>query len=344
MATRLGDLITPEIFTPYVAERTTELDAFLQSGVVAPMEQLNAFEDGGAYVNVPFFKANLEGAFETLKDNKSLTPGKIEADKQVGVVLHRGRAFEVRDLAAIVSGSDPMAAIGDKLAAYIAHERQKDLISCLIGVFGAEDKARSANAAFDELTLNTGNNRNPTVLSPTVVADARAILGDQGDKLTAVVMHSAIYYSLVERRAIDFIYDNEGVPDTGAASGSTAPAFGNVGVPTYMGLRVVVSDDVDKNGTTSYGTYFFAEGAVGSGTQLALRTERDRDILAKSDAMSFDLHYCYHPIGASYQTFANKDANGPANPERTDLENIANWIKVYEKKNIGIVKAGIKVP
>jgi hypothetical protein len=57
------------------------------------MAELNATE-GGDYVNIPFFKANLTGDFEVLSDSTSLTPGKITADKQVGVILHRGRAFE----------------------------------------------------------------------------------------------------------------------------------------------------------------------------------------------------------------------------------------------------------
>ena len=126
MATRRSDIIIPDIFTPYLLEATTQRDAFLQSGVVAPMAELNATEDGGDFVNVPFFNANLLGDFEVLADDKSLIPGKIQANKQRGVVLHRGRAFESRDLAALASGADPMAAIGDKLAAYINHQKQKD--------------------------------------------------------------------------------------------------------------------------------------------------------------------------------------------------------------------------
>jgi hypothetical protein len=120
MATLRSDIIIPEIFTPYLIEQTTFRDAFLASGVVQPMAELNASEDGGDYVNVPFFKANLTGDFEVLTDSTSLTPGKITADKQVAVVLHRGRAFESRDLAALAAGTDPMAAIGAKVADYIA--------------------------------------------------------------------------------------------------------------------------------------------------------------------------------------------------------------------------------
>jgi hypothetical protein len=298
------------------------------------MAELNATE-GGDYINVPFFKANLSGDFEVLTDSTSLTPGKITADKQVGVILHRGRAFESRDLAALAAGADPMAAIGAKIADYVANQRQKDLLACLAGVFGSLDD-NDSNSAFFDLCIDSENGDTRTALSPRHVAQARAILGDQGDKLTAVAMHSKVYYDLVERRAIDYVTAGDArvtadtaMPD--AFGGSIQNAFGNVTVPTFMGLRVIVSDDVQVD-STEYATYFFTSGAVASGEQMAMQTETDRDILAKSDAMSIDLHYCYHPVGAKWDV-------GTTNPTRAQLETVANWSKVYELKNLGIVRA-----
>ncbi len=330
-----SDLIIPEIFTPYVIEQTTQRDSFLASGVVAPMAELNATE-GGDFVNVPFFSANLTGDFEVLSDSSSLTPSKITTDKQVGVILHRGRAFESRDLAALASGADPMAAIGQKIGAYIANQRQKDLLACLDGVFGSIN-ANDSNSAFFGLTIDSESGDTPTGLSPKHVAKARSILGDQGDKLTAVCMHSKVYYDLVERKMVDYVLASDGNGGSATASGGTiAPAYGGDGtVPTYCGLRVIVSDDVSTTGSgasTEYSTYFFTQGAVASGEQAGLTTETDRDILAKSDAMAVDLHYCYHPVGAKW-------AVTTVNPNRTQLGTVANWSKVYETKNIGIVRA-----
>jgi len=96
-----------------------------------------------------------------------------------------------------------------------------------------------------------------------------------------------------------------------------------------------VSDDVETAGSgasTEYGTYFFTQGAVASGEQAGTEIETDRDILAKSDAMAVDLHYCYHPVGAKW-------AVTTVNPTRAQLETVGNWSKVYELKNIGIVRA-----
>ncbi len=130
------------------------------------------------------------------------------------------------------------------------------------------------------------------------------------------------------------IYDNNGQPDSGATQGSLANAFGNVAVPTFMGMRVIVSADVQTAGSgasTEYASYMFTQGAIGSGEQMALRSEVDRDVLAKSDALAIDLHYVYHPIGSKFSTSVS-------NPTRAQLETVGNWTKVYETNNIGIVR------
>ena len=173
-------------------------------------------------------------------------------------------------------------------------------------------------------------------MSPRHVAKAQALLGDQGDKLTAVAMHSKVFYDLVERNAIDRIYDNTGAPDTAATGGSTVRAFdGPTAVNTFMGLNVIVSDDVPTTGSgssTEYSTFFFTQGAVVTGEQAPIRTQTDRDILALEEAMAVDLHYIYHPVGLKY-------AVSTVNPNRTVLETVGSWSKVYETKNIGIVRA-----
>jgi hypothetical protein len=336
VATLRSDVIIPEIFTPYVLEQSTLRNQFLSSGVVQPMAELNATE-GGDFVKVPFWKANLSGDAEVLTDSTSLIPGKITADTQVGVILHRGRAFESRDLAALAAGADPMAAIGAKVGEYIANQQQKDLYKSLEGVFGA--LTGSDSPAFDALRFDT-TGMGP--LGPRQVAQARARLGDQGDKLSAVAMHSACYYDLVERKAIDYVTNTEarlstaatGASTINAIGGSIAGSFSNeYTVPFYMGLRVIISDDITNSGG-NYACYFFTNGAVATGEQAALRTETDRDILAKSDAMAMDWHNVYHPVGAKWGVTTT-------NPTQAQLATITNWSKVYETKNIGIVRATI---
>lgn len=329
MATLRSDIIVPEVFTAYVDEAVTTRSAFLNSGVIQPLDILNANE-GGDYVNVPSWSANLSGDAEVLSDSTSLIPGKIGAEKQICPVLHRGRAWEVRTLAALAAGDDPMQAIGRKVADYIAHQQQKDVFAILKGVFGP--LTSNTTGALKALAIDS--NATASVLSPGKVAEARAALGDQGEKLSVIAMHSKVFYDLVERKAIDYVTAAEARQTADAAmpdafGGSVAGAYGEVTVPTYMGLRVLVSDDVNNDGT-NYASYLFTPGAMASGTQSGLVTETDRDILALSDAMSVHWHNLYHPLGVSY-------TSGGVNPSRATLETVGNWTQIYETKNLGIV-------
>ena len=338
MATVRSDLIIPEVFTPYLIEATTQTDSFLQSGVVQPLAELNlSAERGGDFVKIPFYKANLTGDFEVLTDSTSLTPSKITADNQIAAVLHRGRAFSSRDLAslAVGGGIDPMAAIAQKMAAYVNNQKQKDLYSCLTGAFGSIN-ANDSNSALFALTIDSESGDTPTTLSPRHIAKAKSLLGDQGGKLTAIAMHSNVYGDLLERNMIDRIYDNTGAPDSDATGGSTTRAFdGPNVVESFGGLRIIVSDDIPTTGSgasTEYSTFFFTQGAVVTGEQAPIRTQTDRDILALEEAIAVDLHYIYHPVGLKY-------AVSTVNPNRTVLETVASWSKVYETKNIGIVRS-----
>lgn len=342
MATLRSDVIIPEVFTPYLIEATTVRNSFLTSGVVTALDALNVNE-GGDKVTIPNWKADLSGDAERLTDSTSLTPGKITADKQIGVVLHRGRAWESRDLARLAAGSDPMGAIGAKVADYIANQQQKDLIACLNGVFGTVGTDNSS-AAFAALSIDGGGS-GETNLGPRQIAAAEAILNEDADRLGAIVMHPLVYADLKERKAIDFVTASDArvtassiaagsITALNAFGGSVAAAYAaNVSVPFYMGMRVIRSKDVPTSGTTpnrKFACFVMAPGAVGTGQQAALRSEVDRDILAKSDAMSVDWHNVYHPLGARYI--------GPVNPTAADLATAANWQKVFETENIGIVR------
>lgn len=306
-----SNVIIPDIFEPYIEEQTTLRNAFISSGVVQPMAELNATE-GGDFINIPNWVANLTGDAEVLSDSGSLTPGNITADKQRAVVLHRGRAFGARDLAALAAGSDPLAAIGNKVASYIANEQQKDLLACLTGAFAT---------ALNGLTVATAE-AYPTA---AMVSGARAKLGDQGEKLSVMAIHSSSYYELVTLKALDFVSAAE-LGATAPVGGSRVPSFGDVRIPTYMNMRVLVSDDLGANDV-----FFFTPGAVASGEQAGLRSEQDRDILAKATYVSFDWHNVFHPIGVKY-------VGTGANPNRTTLETGSNWEQVFDDKNIGIIK------
>ena len=229
--TKIADVIVPEVFNPYVVQKTAELSAFAQAGVIANDPAFDALATaGGKLINMPFW-SDLTGDDEVLSDSTPLTPGKITAGQDVATLLMRGRAWKANDLATALSGSDPMAAIGDLVAAYWARQEQKTLINTLKGVFLAasmagnkSDISGAVDPAVAEFTAST-------------FIDAAYKLGDAESKLTAIAMHSATFASLRKQNLIDYVFDSDNKP-----------------IAIYMEKRVIVDDGMPVSGGV-YSTY-----------------------------------------------------------------------------------------
>ena len=313
VATKIADIIVPEVFNPYVTERTAELSAFWQSGVVAPVAglALNGVE-GGQLVNMPFFQ-DLTGDDEILSDSVDLTVNKITSDKDVAVLHARGKAWGVNDLARALSGADPMAAIGDLVAAYWARRKQATLISTLNGAMAA------ANLTSNVLDISA-NLGAAAVINGGSFVDATSLLGDNNTKLTAVAMHSATVAKLKKDDLITFIPDSEGKET----------------LPFYQGKQVIEDDNMPVS-VDIYTTYLFGAGAVGHAeTPAPVPTEVDRDSLGGEDILVNRQHYVLHPRGIAWTPQGGVPA--ATTPSNTELADGLNWNRVYEPKNIRIVQ------
>lgn len=314
--TIISDVIVPEVFNPYVIERTAELSAFYQSGIIARNPELDRLaSSGGKLLNMPFWE-DLTGDDEVLSDRTALTVGKIGSDKDVAALLARGRAWSVNDLAKALSGDDPMAAIGDLVAAYWARRFQAILIKTLDGIFGHEDTEMNTNQ-HDISGAQTAEDDD--VISAKTAVDAIYKLGDNADKLTGFAMHSATVAKLTKDDLIETIPPSEGKP----------------AVRMFLGKPVVVDDGLPvSNGV--YTTYIFGAGAFGWGEGGApVPTETARDALAGDDILIHRRHFILHPRGVAFQN--DSSIVGPT-PSNDDLANYRNWKRVYESKNVRIVQ------
>ncbi len=313
MSTQLEHIVIPEVFNPYVIQRTAELSALVQSGIIVPNAELDKLAlAGGRTINMPFWD-DLTGADEVLSDNPAapLTPGRIEAETDVAVLNVRGRAWGSMDLSKAFSGDDPLGAIGELVAAYWARRQQVMLLSILEGVFGAA----SMSGNVHDITEEEGED---AVIGAESTIDALQALGDAKDKLTAVAMHSATQAVLAKQNLIDFAPDSEG----------------RATIPTYLGKRVIVDDGLPVS-EGEYVTYLFGQGAIGYGEGAApVPTEVDRNALAGQDLLINRRHFILHPRGVAWQDVVCTGA-GPTN---TELEDATNWVRVYENKNIRIVR------
>lgn len=309
--TRITNVVVPEVFNPYTIEKTAELSALVQSGIVETSPELNKLAaSGGKLINMPFWQ-DLTGDDEVLSDTSPLTAGNITAAQDVAVLLMRGRAWGANDLAKALAGDDPMRAVGDLVAAYWARRQQAILLKILEGIFGA---ASMAGNALD-ISGETGDAANITA---STFIDAQALLGDAHEKLTAVMMHSATVASLAKLDLIDYIPDSQG----------------KTTIKTFLGKRIVEDDDCPVSSTT-YTTYLFGPGAVGYGEGGApVPTETDRDSLQGDDILINRRHFILHPRGVKF-TSSSVAGSSPTNAE---LATAANWLRVYEAKNVRIVQ------
>jgi hypothetical protein len=313
--TIISDVIVPEVFNPYVIERTAELSAFYQSGIIARTPELDRLaSSGGKLINMPFWE-DLTGPDEVLSDQTALTVGKITASQDVAALLARGRAWSVNDLAKALSGDDPMAAIGDLVAEYWARRFQAILIKTLDGIFG--NAATLMNTNQHDIS-GTPDADGDDVISAKTAVDAIYKLGDNADKLTGFAMHSATVAKLTKDDLIETIPPSEGKP----------------AVRMFLGKPVIVDDSLPvSNGV--YTTYIFGAGAFGWGEGGApVPVETARDALAGDDILVHRRHFILHPRGVA---FLNESVSG-ATPSNDELANYENWERVYESKNVRIVQ------
>jgi hypothetical protein len=311
MPTRIADVIVPSVFNPYVIQRTAELSALSQAGIISNDSELDRLASaGGKLINMPYWN-DLTGDDEVLSDSGALTPEKITAAQDIAALFMRGKAWSTNDLAKALAGSDPMAAIGDLVAEYWARRRQALLFSMLKGVFAAA----SMSGNLLDISALVGD---AAVMSATNFADALQLLGDAKFKITALGTHSAVETALVKKDLIDTEKDSQGNPT----------------ISTFMKKRLIVDDGCPAAGGI-YTTYLFGEGAIGLGNGAApVPTETDRDSLAGDDILINRQHFVLHPRGVKF-TSAAVAGSSPTNAE---AETAANWLRAYENKNIRIIK------
>ena len=311
--TKVADVIVPEVFNPYVIERTAELSALVQSGIIETNPELDKLASGGGrLIDMPYWQ-DLAGEDELLSDTRDLTPAKIVAGQDQAVLLMRGRAWGATDLAKALSGDDPMGAVANLVAEYWARRRQATLLAILQGVFAASD------GSMEDNTHDISEADESTWTAETFI-DASYCLGDAESKLTGVMVHSATLASLRKLDLIEFAPDSEGKPT----------------IPTYMGKRVIV-DDKAPVANKVYTSYLFGQGAIGLGNGApATPTETGRNQLGGVDYLINRQHFLLHPRGVAWKDEVVTQTT-PKNPSNTDLANGLNWTRVYEAKNVRIV-------
>ena len=318
----LADMIVPTEFNEYVEVETTKKSRLFQSGIIEDVTEVIDSQIEGKTVNMPFFNdLDVEDGEVVLNDTVDLTVSGVTTSQDVAVKCLRGKAFGATDLAADLSGADPVTHIGNRFANYWAIRYQRALLATLTGAMGAA--SMSDNVV--DITALTGGAQ---YFDADAFIDAVYTLGDESGGLSAVAQHSLVTKAMIKADLIDFIPDSQG----------------KLTIPTYMGKIIIEDDGMPVSGSGAdriFTQYIFGTGAIGYGSKAPrVPVETERQAL-KGMGQEYLVHrkqWVLHPRGIKWVG----SSVGPT-PTNAELATSTNWQRVYENKLIRIVKHNFKI-
>ena len=233
------------------------------------------------------------------------------------------KGLSASDLASeLAMGPRAMEHIRARVDTYWTRQWQRRLIASCNGVY-ADNVANNAGDMVVNVAVEaTGSQTASTKFNRDSFTDAVYTMGDAGDSLRAIAVHSRVMAQMVKNDDIVYIPDSQGM----------------LTIPTYMGLRVIVDDSMTVTaGSTSgfkYTSVLFGEGAFayGDGAPLVpVEVERQE---AQGNGAGVETlwtrkTWILHPSG--YQ-----NTGTPASFSFTPAELAADaaWSRVVERKNV----------
>lgn len=327
--TRLSDIIEPAVFTQYVTANTAEKSALVSAGVVQRNALIDAQLTAGAdSFSVPNWNDLGSDEADIVSDDPdvSSTPSKVTASKLLVRKAFLAKSWGAMNFASELSGSDALARIQDRVTAYWTRQLQRRLVASLNGIL-AKNVATYSSDMLADITGQTGD---AAKFSATAVIDAAHTLGDSLRDVTAIGMHSDTYASAMKADLIQTLPDSQG-------------GF----IQTFRGLAIIVDDGLPKVNTAAsgqpevwnYTTVLFGPGAAAYGMaapRIAAGTAIEQKEASGNGGGQQVLHsrnnVAIVPAGFGWvEGTVTADS-----PSLAELELAANWVRVYERKNVPI--------
>ena len=339
----LGNLATRPEFAAAVREEVYNSFAWVQSGVIVRDQRIDAAARGPR-VEIPLIKPFIPYE-ETVKSNTTwgingkgfLTPQKMNAGQMVVPISHRAFAAGADELSTIITGLDPMAEMQSYLASGLQRLETQKVLALAEGALGGA----LSKHVLDVSRKAAGTSGEANFLSASTVMRAKNLLGERGNSLQILAMHSSVanYLSIIGMLTFS--------TSSLSAGGNIAWGGGGVGVTStdvtaFGGFRVVVDDMLapvisSANGD-SYPVYLMAPGTFRQGIQRDLRIRYGENILSFESVMAVDYHGGMAINGVSWKSASD-------NPENTDLKTASNWELSYDDSRlIPLVKIIVNTP
>lgn len=328
MATvQISDVYNPLTFSQAEQEDQLELNRFISSGVAVMDARINAMAaTGGNLGELPFYKAlgTEEPNYSSDDPATNSTPANITDSKMTFRLASQNKSWSTMDLARDLALADPVGAITGRVGAYWATNNERRIIKSAMGLL-ADNVANDAGDMVNNIATDAaGAVTAAELISGDAVIDTIQTMGDHGENLGIIAMHSVPYRSLQKQNLIDFIPNSRG----------------EVNIATYQGMMVVVDDSLPAVSGTNRVTYtsiLFTAGAIAAGfapTQTPSALERKE---SAGNGSGESILYSrradiYQPLGFA---FTSASVAGQS-ATQAELATAANWNRVWERKNVGI--------
>lgn len=326
---QLADIIDVTVFQDLPAVNSPEKTAFFQSGVVTRNALLDSIATAaGKTAELPFWKDIDETVAPNLSNDNPAsiaTPDKIVQGEQICRKAFLNKGLSATDLASeLAMGSRAMEHIRSRVDTYWTRQWQRRLIATCNGLIADNVANNSGDMVVNVAAEAIGSQTASTRFNRDSFTDAVYTMGDAADSLRAIAVHSAVMKQMVKNDDIVYIPDSQG----------------QLTIPTYMGLRVIVDDGLPvRAGSTSgfvYTSVLFGEGAFGYGdgapiNPVEIEREASQGNGAGIETLWTRKTWILHPFG-----YQNTGTPAAVSFSLAELALDAQWSRVIQRKNVPI--------
>lgn len=328
MATvQLADIIDVTVFQDLPAVNSPEKTAFFQSGIVSRNSLLDGLATAaGKVAELPFWNDIDPTVAPNLSTDNPATiavPAKVTQGEQISRKAFLNKGLSATDLASEVAmGPRAMEHIRNRVDMYWMRQWQRRLIAATNGVLADNIAANSGDMVKSVAAESIAAQTTATKFNRDAFTDAVYTMGDAATSLRAIGVHSHVMAQMVKND--DIVY----IPDS----------MGQLTIPTYMGLRVIVDDGHTVTaGTTDgfkYTSVLYGEGAFGYGDGAPLNpVEIEREAAQGNGAGVETLWtrktWILHPFG-----FQQTGTPASVSFSLAELGLATSWSRVVERKNV----------
>lgn len=337
--TTIGDIVTGNIpvLASYMTEDPVEKTAFFDSGILTSTPYAAEIANGPSNIaNLPFWKAidtSIEPNYSNDVYQDIATPRAIQTGEMMARVAYLNEGFGQADLTVELTSQNPLQSVASRLDNFWQRQAQRRLIATALGLYNdnvsATDAYHEQNDMVVDVSATLGFDAGAFIDATQTMGDA--LMGNGGEVLGAIAMHSFVYAQARKAQLIDFIRD----------------ADNNTMFATYQGYRVIVDDSmtvVGQGAQRKFISIIFGQGAIGYGEgnpvmPLEYEREASRANGGGVETLWTRKTWLLHPFGYRF-TSAVITGNGTETIARSaswqDLANAANWNRVVDRKHVPI--------